>query len=65
MLVVKQPSHNAKVGVTAIYFQSPNFPPFALNWVRKETPWDEDKGKGRVQSICSSVIAEIEDLLKL
>ena len=47
------------VRVTAIYFQSTNFPPFALNWVRKETPWDEDKGEGHLQSICSSKIAEI------
>ena len=42
---VEQSANNAKlaVGVTAIYFQSPNFPPFALNWIRKETPWEEDK----------------------
>ena len=49
------------VGVTAIYFQSTNFSPFALNRVRKETPWEEDKGEGRVQSICFSAIAEIEN----
>ena len=48
--------------VAAIYFQSTNFPPFALNRVRKETPWDEDKGEGHVQSICCNVIAEIEEL---
>ena len=53
---VEQGADNAKlaVGVTAIYFQSPNFPPFALNWIRKETSWEEDK-RERPSAIISNL----------